>query len=499
MREIVSRVLTETLGALRFRWQGLLFAWIICVFGWVGVSLIPDSYESRAVVYIDTASVLRPLLADLAVNTDVMSEVRMMTEVLLSRPQLERVAREAGLDKRARDDEELEALLEEVRKRIVISGEFPQNSYGEQNLFRIQFTDVDPKAVYDVVRSLLDFFVAQSLGQNKEDSDDAQKFLMDQIGKYEVRLAEAERELADFKKRNVGLMPSDDQDYYQRLQVALAELDSVTEEYNQVKRRRDTLQDQLDGEEPTFGLLGASRSSTGSAASENAQLNQLQTELAELLLKYTDKHPNVVSLRTRIQQLQSQEARRLATQDNRPSYTLDTDLVNMNSLDLNPVYQSLRISVSEADAELSELSEQIAAARSRVEFLRRMVDTMPEVEAQLARLNRDYEVNRTQHTALLKRLESARLSDEAEFRSEEVTFRVIEPPLPPLKPVGPSRKLFASVVLIAGLGLGGALAGFLNLINPVFNSVDALRRSLELPVLGALAVFPTESQRLAER
>lgn len=498
MRELFEKGLAQTLGALRYRWQGLTFAWILCAVGWLGVGVIPNSYESRAVVYIDTASVLRPLLADLAVNTDVMSEVRMMTELLLSRPQLERVVRETDLHNRASSPEEFEALLDLTRQRIVVTGGFPRNSYSEQNLFTIGFTDKDPEVVYDVVSTMLDTFVDKSLGQNKEDSEDAQQFLMEQIGKYEIRLAEAERELADFKKRNVGLMPSEGQDYYDRLQDALGELSRVTEEFNRVERRRDTFQAQMDGEEPTFGLLVSPDGPQGVSSSDSAQLAALGAELDTLLLKFTEAHPKVVNLRNRIEQLRRQEERRRAENET-PVYALDTDLVNMNSLDLNPVYQSLKISISQANAELSELSEQIDAAESRVAYLRRMVDTMPEVEAQLARLNRDYEVNKTQHTALLKRLESARISDEAEFRNEDIKFRVIEPPVPPIQPASPNRPLFATVVLLAGFGMGGALAYFLDLLNPVFNSVDNLRASLQLPVVGTMSTFKSTSEKAADK
>ncbi|MDJ0710586.1 MAG: chain-length determining protein [Woeseiaceae bacterium] len=499
MYNIVSKFLAEVIGALRYRWHGMLFAWLVCLLGWAGVTLIPNSYESKAVLYIDTATVLRPLLADLAVNTNVMSEVTMMTEVLLSRPQLERVVRETDLDLRAKSPEEMENLLEMVEQRIEVTGGSQRNPYAEQNLYTIKFTDKNPQMVHRVVQSLLDTFVEKSLGQNKEDSVGAQRFIEEQILEYEERLAEAEQRLADFKKQNVGMMPSEGQDYYVRLQVALEEREDVRSEYSRVVKRRDELQKQIDGEEPTFGLLARPDDPSKSETGGSSQVRLLEEELASLLLKYTEKHPKVVDLRNRISQMREQERRIAAPAGDRPTYSLDTDLVSMNSLDLNPVYQSLKISISEANAELSEITQKLADAEERVVYLRRMVDTIPEVEAQLARLNRDYEVNQTQHTALLKRLESARLSEEAEFRNEEIKFRVIEPPVEPLKPVGPNRYLFATVVLLAGLGIGGALSYLLNLVNPVFNAVDDLRHSLQLPVLGSISSYQNDEARIDTR
>jgi len=345
----------------------------------------------------------------------------------------------------------------------------------------------------------LDSFVEKSLGQNRADSVGAQRFIEKQIEEYEQRLADAEQKLADFKKKNVGLMPSEGQDYYQRQRIAMDELDRVRAEYNRTARRRDALQKQIEGEEPTFGLLASPGNEANEGGAGNEQLEVLEEELATLLLKYTEKHPKVIDLTNRIDQMRRQREQLAMLGEDQPTYTLNTDLVNMNSLDLNPVYQSLKISISEANAELSELSEQISAAESSVAYLRRMVDTIPEVEAQLARLNRDYEVNQTQHTALLQRFESARLSEEAEFSNEEIKFRIIEPPVVPLKPVGPNRVLFATVVLLAGFAIGGALAYLLNLVNPVFNSIDDLRQILKLPVLGSISIFPSELDKSEAR
>ena len=201
MYRIVAKLLGDVLGSLRFKWQGLMFAWIVCLLGWTGTFILPNTYEAKAVLYIDTATVLRPLLQDLAVNTNVMSEVRMMTEVLLSRPQLERVARETDLDLRADSAEEMDLLIETLREKVKVIGAAPQNALVEQNdMYTISFTDSDPVMVHAVVQSLVNFFVDRSLDENKADSVNAQNFIEEQIRQYERRLAEAERKLANCRR-----------------------------------------------------------------------------------------------------------------------------------------------------------------------------------------------------------------------------------------------------------------------------------------------------------
>jgi protein tyrosine kinase modulator len=495
MNNIISRIVIEVLGARRFKWHGMVIAWLVCVTGWIGVALLPNNYESKAVLHVDTASVLRPLLADLAVNTNVMSEVRMMSEILRSRPQLERILRDTDLDLRADTPAELDDLLTSVRDRIRVSGGSPRNSYSERNIYTIKFVDRDPKMVHAVVQSLLDSFVETSLGQNKADSAGAQKFIEGQIAQYEQRLSEAEQDLAQFKRENVGLMPSEGQDYYQRLQSAMEELDRLRAEEVTILSRRRELQRQIDGEEPTFGLLTAP--DTRPSLSTGSGLEVYEQELATLLLKYTDKHPKVVELRNRIDQMRRRQVQSAAASQSGPE--IGTELTSMNILDRNPVYQSLKIAIGQSAAELSEVREQISSTRSRVENLRKMVDAVPEIEAKLARLNRDYEVNKAQYTALLRRLESARLSEQADSQTEDVKFRVIEPPVIPLKPTGPNRDLFATIVLLFGFGIGGGFAFLLNLLNPVFNGPDDVRQTLQLPVLGSIPAFQSEAQKAASK
>jgi hypothetical protein len=159
----------------------------------------------------------------------------------------------------------------------------------------------------------------------------------------------------------------------------------------------------------------------------------------------------------------------------------------MRSLDMNPVYQNLKISLSQADAELAELRGQIASQQQVVDNLRARVDAIPEVEAELARLTRDYEVNRKQYDELLTRSEQARISDQADASSESVKFKEIERPVEPVTRSGPQRGLLNTVVMLMSLAAGLALALFLQQVRPVFSTKDSVRQATGLPVIGSVS------------
>ena len=169
-----------------------------------------------------------------------------------------------------------------------------------------------------------------------------------------------------------------------------------------------------------------------------------------------------------------------------PGAGLTEDQAMVRSLDMNPVYQNLRLSLSQADADLAALRGHMLPRRALVADLRSKVQSIPEVEAELARLNRDYEVNKRNYDTLVERLESARISESAEQSGDNVKFRVIEPPIVPFKPSGPERALLNTMVLLAALGAGLGLAVLLAQLHPTFATRDLLQKITGVPVIGAI-------------
>jgi polysaccharide chain length determinant protein (PEP-CTERM system associated) len=405
-----------------------------------------------------------------------------MSRVMMGRPNLERVARETDLSLRAPDSESFERMIDDLKVAIKLEGGGPDNTYS------LTYADVDPVMAQRVVRTLLDSFVEDTLGVKRADSDSAQQFIENQIKEYEQRLRDAEEKLAAFKQKNVGLMPGQEGDYYAQMQTATTSLEELRARHRLASERRSELSKQLEGEEPTFGLFSQG---DGSDAANDGQIAQYRTELDQLLLQYTDKHPRVIALRETITQLEAQKSAK--SPRGRGAIPRDRRDAASIALDINPVYQNLKIELSRVQVELAELRQQIGEREAAVVRLRSRINTVPETEAELTRLNRDYEVNRTQHQALLQRLESARLSEQAESSTEQVRFRIIEPPSQSLVPIGPQRLLLMTAVLFAALGGGAALALFLNQLKPVFLSRAMLATVTGLPVLGAVSFVPAKS------
>ncbi|MFK7886882.1 MAG: XrtA system polysaccharide chain length determinant [Gammaproteobacteria bacterium] len=489
MAELISKLIAYLRGMWRFRWLALAVAWVVAMMGWYHVYSMPDQYRSRAQVYVDTESVLRPLLPGNPRGTDVMSEVELMTRALMSRPNLLDVAQKTDLDLRAGTDREMDNLINRMKSKLEI------RSVGK-SLYTIAFRDHEPEVTRNVVQTLLGSFVSDTLREGREKNDEAMEFIETKISDYEQRLAEAEQRLADFKKRNVGLMPGDSGGYYQRLETALTKQKELDREIALQIGTRDELLSQLDGEEPTFGIARPNTPTSGpSGSSYDAQIQLIDSDLSQLRLQFTDKHPDVVALLSRRDNMIKKRDEELALL----AGNMESDLPAFDPLDLNPVYQQLRSQLSLVNVELKQLQTKRTQQRRVVNELQRSVDIVPEVEAELAALNRDYEVTKARHDALLQSLEDARLGGEAESSVSDVRFRVIEPPRLPLEPYGPNRPVFLTMTLLAALGAGIAVSFLLDQLRPVFITRDDLAAKSGLPVLGAIGVVMMPHQSFMMR
>ena len=274
--------------------------------GWTAVVLTPPSYEAQARVFVDATSALRPLLQGLAVDANVDSQLNFVRQTMLSRPALEKVARQTELDLRAQTPTAREHLIDGLQKKILIEfANGPEQRTGEKvsdKLYTITYQDPSRPMALAVVTKLLNTFVEDSMGAGREGSANAQRFLREQIKEVEQRLAEDEARVADFRKKNIGLMPGEQGDYFTRVQNASEALKKAQGDLNIAITKRDALARQLHGERRSLPASKVGVAATTSSAGSDTTLRFKEAEgrLADLRLHYTDRHPEVIALQETI-------------------------------------------------------------------------------------------------------------------------------------------------------------------------------------------------------
>ena len=478
MADIISQILTHALAAWRRRGIAIVIAWLVALVGWSIVALLPDNYRSSAVVHVDTASVLEPLLRGLTVELDLQSEIELMQRTLLSRPNVEKVLRDTDLDLSANSVAETETLLQNLTKRIKVSRQ-------GTDLFEISFDDRNPQLAHDVVQSLLTIFVENNLGQNRGDMEAARRFIEDQIAVYETKLAEAERRIAEFRQRNLGLLPGQNTSLrsYEDTKARVVQLEG---ELREARLRRATLNNELKNI-PRF-LGSGSGFGSGPPTNTAVQILQAQQNLDDLLSRYTDKHPDVVVAKRRLDTLLEQQKAELdAAANTAATLSSDGSLPAEDSGPSNPIYEQLKVQLIDQEAQIAALQDRLANAKANVEETRKLAELGPELEVELARLNRDYNVLMSSYNQLLSSRETEQISRARDTQAESIRFRVMEPPTVPSVPVGPFREIFLALVLLVGLGSGVGFALLLALSSETFATAAELKATLGVPVLGTVS------------
>lgn len=475
MQELVLKGLNIIWGVWRYRWSALLVAWLIALVGWAGVHKIDHKYYASARIYVDTNEVLEPLLRGLAIQSDVKTRVALMSRTLLSRPNLEHLVDATDLKQTVVNSLDREKLLNDLLRDIVI-----RDATGSRSLYIISYAHTNSQIAKDVVSKLIDVFVNQNLGQAQEDNEAAQTFLDDQIVEYEQRLIAAEKRLSDFKRQNAGSMPSEAGGYYQRMQMAQTQLAQASLTLREAVQRRDSVRRQINSDQPV-----RVSNDPGTVSRDISRLASLQNQLDALLVRFTDRHPQVAQLRESIADLEKVVARN--SSDQRP--------VRENNATSLVVNQQLRSMLVESEARVAELRVRVAQYQDELDDLKATVDSIPQVEAQLAQLDRDYATVRQQHETLLGRRESARLTDAVKENSDNVKFQVVDPPFVESRPAVPNKKVLNVGVFAASIAAGTGIAFLCSLLFPVFYDNRSLSTVTGLPVYGTVVMNQTSMGR----
>jgi polysaccharide chain length determinant protein (PEP-CTERM system associated) len=483
VNELVEQILSQLRAIWRFRWFAVVVAWVIALAGWANVYMMPDRYEADARVYVDTQSVLRPLLVGLAVQPNRDQIVTIMSQTLISRPNVEKVIQMAGLDVGLNTDDERAKLRARLSKEITIK------SAGKENVYTISWADKDPQVVQRVVQSILTLFVEASVTDNRKDSDLARKFIDDQLQGYREKLVVAENAVTAFKRQHPGLMPGEGSGYYARLYEAKAALNRSVLELKEAENSRDSIKKQLEHESamPSSPQDENIREPNLPETELDARIRSLEQKLDGLRLSYTEQHPDIVAILPVLAQLRERRQSEVKLKASLPSAVA--------SQTRSPLYQQLMVSLTAAEANVAAMKTRVDEYRQRYAELQAAANAMPQVEAEYIQLTRDYEVIKTRYDELLKRRESAQISGDMESSGAATGFRVIDPPQLPSMPKSPNRPLLMSLVLLAALGGGLGAAFLLGQARPTISDERRLREMSGLPVLGTVVMVWNNAQK----
>jgi polysaccharide chain length determinant protein (PEP-CTERM system associated) len=480
MAEITAVLLNFLKAIGKYRWYAVVITWTVALIGWGVVLRLPPQYEASARVYVDTQSILKPLLSGMTTMPNLEQQVMFMRRTLLSRPNVERLMRMVDLDVKAKDSKQHDKIVDDLMAKIKLVGT------ERDDIYTITYVSDNPKLGKDIVQSLLTIFVEGSFSGKKQDSDKAVQFIDDQIKNYEDKLAAAENTLKEFKIKNMGMLPGSG-DYGSQLTAVTDQLNQARLELSEAEQARNAIRRQINGEPAKPGTTTVDPAMVDPEL--EGRIATVQKNLDGLRLQFTEQHPDVIANKRLLEQLLAQKAD-LAKHKKRSSDP---------GASYSPMLQQLTVSLSQAEARVASMRARVDEFSGRVARLRSQSTSAPEIEAQLTQLNRDYQVNKDNYQKLVERRESARLSGDLTTATDMLTFRIIDPPTVPGQPSGPNRLRLFSMVFGGALVAGLAAAFLMSQVRPTFMSQSTLRDVTGLPVLGSIGMNWTNEQTVRRK
>ncbi len=400
------QLILDTLRALKLEiYQRRVAAAVVFMVVTAGVLtwgyLTPKSYTSDAVLYADQSNILQPLLRGQAEVTQI-DRVNEARELIANRSFLEQIALETGLLDTSATDQQKTVVISKLRKRLKLR-------VSNRNFLELMYTSASPDESFQVMSATLDHFIERTVSKKRSESQGAFEFIDSQVKSYQRQLEAAEQKLKQFKKEN---QDGTEGNVRSRIETLRSEIENLKLEIQQSESEVRLTRQQLAAEEPVRRITV----DPGKSAAERRLLG-LRQELDELLLRYHERHPDIVSIRGQIAELEAQ----ISGEDDSDREDSVTEVLE------NPVYENLKL-------QLAQRSTDLAVQRNRLQSLERLLqeafaraERVAENQAQLSELTRDYDVTRGVYEDMLQRRERARLSMTLDVQGEGISYKIQEP------------------------------------------------------------------------
>ena len=454
-------------GIWQRRWLALALAWALCLVGWLFVSQIPNSYQSRARISVQMQSILP---SKIGITADEQSrDIDRVRQTLTSAVNLAKVVRGTDLAATIASERDVADRVASLQAAIKVTAQ-------QDNLFEITASSTSPKLARQIVQKLIDIFVEENLAGDRIETTQTLQFLDGQLTQRQKQLQDSEAKRADFQNRYLGALPGTGS-LNDRIGNARTQMAQVDSDLAAAQSGLAAITGQMAGVAPNIAGVGG-----GAAGPARARVAAIQGQLAEARGRgFTESHPDIIALKSQL--AQAQGAAR--------AEPLSAAAAGAT----NPAYLSIQSLRAEKQAQVAALSARKAQLQNDLNQLQSKLSVDPGVAAEQAQLERDYQVLKDQYDKLLADREDIKLRGQVQNQTDAIKFSVIDPPTAPRAPTAPNRPMLLTGVLIAALGAGIGAAFAFGQLRTTFPTASRLERATGMPVIGSIGEMVTDAQR----
>jgi polysaccharide chain length determinant protein (PEP-CTERM system associated) len=430
----------------------LLVGWLAV---WGASWILPARYKSSTLILVEQPTMPKNYVEP-NVSDDLQSRLQSIEQQILSRTRLLMIIDKLHLYAGGREQISPDEKVEMMRKDISL--ELVRDNHGEQiTAFRVNYLARDPRLAQQVTSDLTDLFINENLKVRQQESEDTTQFIASQLENARSGLADQEAKVREFQALHEGALPTQQASNLQILSGLQSQLQNEQDALNTAKQQRVYLQSLI---EQYRGVHTATRTADGTPTGLpgiDLELEKLRAKLADLSSHYTDRYPEVQSVKDQIVKTEKRRddlAAELKRRPNDSSHGSDGSDPSQNA----PL-QQMQGQLQANQSEITNREQSISALKARIDQYQARLNQEPEVEQQLADLTRGYDQSKADYDSLLKKKNDSEMATNMEQMQQGERFSMIDPPSLPLKPDFPDRLKFCGIGLGVGLALGFVVAG----------------------------------------
>lgn len=451
------------------RYMALAAGLVVLSFFVLAAYLWPKSYKADSAVFVQRGALMQPFMKN---SGGIEDELSILKNSLTSRTIIDKVLKRLNLDLTTKNAAQYEALIHKVRKNLDVT---VKEGRGDNiDLFTVSYENSDPRRARDIVNTLVNEYIEQSLALRRTNAINAYNFLNGQLQSYKEKLDDSDRQVKDFREQHPDMSLQAGSDSA----ASLAALQSAQVD-NEIKLkdllgRKSSLEMELSGKKSVSSDLSAGPDTP------QARLDKLNDQLMVLKTKYTADYPDVIKKEAEIALLKKQmESGKFGP--------------------ANPLYQQIKGELDRVDHKIENVKFGLAEISKQEQRINQAAGGLPQAQEQWAEIQRNRDGYQKTYDDILQKLAAAKVAMDLQMDGNSSVLKVVDPAVLPGIPAKPNRVklIMLGLVLGAACGIGAAIG--LDFIEKPYRSEESIETELRIPVLISIPRMMADEDRRASR
>lgn len=475
--------------AQRRKWYIILSTLALSIIATVLAHQLPNIYRAETVILVNSAEVPDKYVPTI-VTGDIAARLTTLQQQVLSPTRLKKLIESEHLYPDSTGTLTEGEVVRTVQKSIVV--EVVNPGAGKMGAFRIGYSGRVRTDVARIANNLAQMFIETNLQAREDQTQGTAEFLLSQLQETKKQLEEKDAQLRAIKSQNILDLPESKPYHMEALANLRSQVQTIQDKINQDMREKAMVQSLLSsggGVAPTVNADSVSLDGLPTSPYQS-QIQNLESRLAELRTRYGPGHPDVRRAQSELNRLKEKAANEPQSAE-APAIDQKPALSN-GATHRNPV---LEAQIENLDEDIKEERKLLQPLQERMDFHTSKLQRLPVFEAQIAQLQQDYDILKTQYTQLLEKEKAAEISHALEVRQKGERFEVLDAAVTPDKPAAPNRLLFRIGGLIGGLLLGIALAAIAEVNDGSVRTESEAAEILGKPILSGVPLIITSAER----